>query len=351
MNRVGLLLSRFLEKPLLHSPPFDAVDPALLQGCLRPGDVLLVEGNSRISLAIKYLTQSTWSHAALYVGDALRGVRPGYPAGALIEADLRRGVVAVPIAKYATFNTRICRPVGLSAEDCRALIEFMVGSLGKQYDLRHVFDLMRYLLPQPPVPVRWRRRMLALGSGDPTRAICSTLIAQAFQSVRYPILPEITSVFVREAGGSEVMIRELQHIRDYSLFTPRDFDVSPYFQIVKPTIERKFNYKSLSWAETDAYPGSAPGDAEDTGNEGRIERHRQVNFLRPRHSGAGSSSNGPTPFSERTDPELPIMPSPDQVSTQVKQIMNRSMGSDESLSLAYRFELSHAAFPGSGRLM
>jgi hypothetical protein len=103
--------------------------------------------------------------------------------------------------------------------------------------------------------------MLALGSGDPTRAICSTLIAQAFQSVRYPILPEITSVFVREAGGSEVMIRELQHIRHYSLFTPRDFDVSPYFQIIKPTIERKFNYKSLSWAETGADKGAAQGAA------------------------------------------------------------------------------------------
>jgi len=252
VNRIGLLLSRFLEKPLSHSPPFDAVDPALLQSCLRPGDVLLVEGNSRISLAIKYLTQSTWSHATLYVGDALRGTRSGSPAGALIEADLRRGVVAVPIAKYAAFNTRICRPVGLSMEDRQALVDFMVSSLGKQYDLRNLFDLMRYLLPQPPVPLRWRRRMLALGSGDPTRAICSTLIAQAFQYVRYPILPEVTSVFVREAGGRNVMIEELQHIRHYSLFTPRDFDVSPYFQIVKPTVEKKFDYKSLSWAEDGA---------------------------------------------------------------------------------------------------
>jgi hypothetical protein len=249
LNRIGLLLSRFLEKPLSRSPPFDAVDPALLQACLRPGDVLLVEGNSRISLAIKYLTQSTWSHAALYVGDALVGKRPGSPAGALIEADLRRGVVAAPIAKYAVFNTRICRPVGLTAEDLQALVDYMVNSLGKQYDLRNVFDLMRYLLPQPPVPVRWRRRMLALGSGDPTRAICSTLIAQAFQSVRYPILPDVTSVFVRKDGGRDVMIRELRHIRHHSLYTPRDFDVSPYFQIIKPTVERKFDYKSLPWAD------------------------------------------------------------------------------------------------------
>jgi len=249
MNRVGLLLARFLEKPLSHPPPFGAVDPAALQACLRPGDVLLVEGTSRVSLAIKYLTQSTWSHAALYVGDALLELRPGSPAGALIEADLRRGVIAVPLAKYATFNTRICRAVGLSEVDRHAVVEFMIASLGRHYDLRNVSDLMRYLLPQPPVPVRWRRRMLALGSGDPTRAICSTLIAQAFQAVRYPILPLVSSVFVEGDAKGGTLIAELQHIRHHSLYTPRDFDVSPYFQIVKPTIERKFDYRTMRWAE------------------------------------------------------------------------------------------------------
>jgi hypothetical protein len=248
MNRLGLFLARFLEKQVSHTPPFEAVDPATLQATLRPGDVLLVEGSSRISLAIKYLTQSTWSHAALYVGDALLGRHSPAPAGALIEADLQRGVVAVPLAKYAAANTRICRPVGLTPEDRGAVVQYMVGSLGKSYDLRNVFDLMRFLLPQPPVPTRWRRRMLALGSGDPTRAICSTLIAQAFQSVRYPILPEFSSVIEHGAGAGEIFVRELWHIRHYSLFTPRDFDVSPYFQIVKPTIERHFDYQDQPWA-------------------------------------------------------------------------------------------------------
>jgi len=235
VNRLGLWLARFLEQPVSHPPPFQTVDPATLQATLRPGDVLLVEGSSRVSLAIKYLTESTWSHAALYVGDALRGVRSPAPAAALIEADLQRGVIAVPIAKYAVANTRICRPVGLTPEDRTAVVNYMIGSLGKQYDLRNILDLVRYLLPQPPVPARWRRRVLALGSGDPTRAICSTLIAEAFQSVRYPILPTISSVFVGGSGEGEILIRELQHIRHHSLFTPRDFDVSPYFQVVKPT--------------------------------------------------------------------------------------------------------------------
>ena len=145
-----------------------------------PGDILLVEGNQRISTVIKYLTQSTWSHAAVYIGDAVERTNGDEPC-CLIEADLTDGVIAVPLSKYASHNTRICRPVGLSDPDRSKVIEFLVDSIGTAYDLRNVIDLARYLLPTPPVPVRWRRRMLALGSGDPTRGICSTLIAEAFQ--------------------------------------------------------------------------------------------------------------------------------------------------------------------------
>lgn len=247
MNPIGRALAHYLEQPVFHAPPFAAVDPAEMMACMSPGDVLLVEGNSRISLAIKYLTQSTWSHAALYVGDAVAKLRPGTPAGALIEADLRRGVVIAPLAKYAACNTRICRPVGLSREDCEAVVRYMIGSLGKRYDLKNIFDLMRYLVPLP-VPARWRRRALALGSGDPTRAICSGLIAEAFESVQFPILPQSSSIFAAGADPGDVLIQEIQHIRHHSLYTPRDFDVSPYFRIVKPAIERRFDYKAVRWA-------------------------------------------------------------------------------------------------------
>jgi hypothetical protein len=123
--------------------------------------------------------------------------------------------------------------------------------LGYGYDLKNVIDLLRYLLPTPPVPVRWRRRMLALGSGAPTRAICSTLIAQAFQSVGYPILPAIERRREQASSGYGYVEREILHIRHHSLFTPRDFDLSPYFRIVKPTVERGFNHRSLEWSETD----------------------------------------------------------------------------------------------------
>ena len=88
--------------------------------------------------------------------------------------------------------------------------------------------------------------MLSLGSGDPTRVICSTRIAQAFQSVRYPILPHVQTT-TRYTGVYHYTIEEILHIRHHSLFTPRDFDLSPYFKVIKPTIEKDFDYQQLTW--------------------------------------------------------------------------------------------------------
>jgi len=233
----GRLIIRYLNKPLLNYRSYQFIPLAELEACLQPGDVLLVEGNQRISSAIKYLTQSTWSHAAYYVGREA-GLRDkyGHPA-ALVEADLTDGVIAASLTKYLGYNTRICRPELITEADRNVVSNYIINSIGQSYDVKNVVDLARYLLPQPPVPVRWRRRMIALGSGEPTQAICSTLIARAFQSVRYPILPDVT----RENQ------REIMHIRHHSLFTPRDFDVSPYFSIVKPTIEKRPDYKGFEW--------------------------------------------------------------------------------------------------------
>jgi hypothetical protein len=243
-EKTGKLLADYLNEPSSKYETWSTAHPEVLARCLQKGDVLLVDGQLRVSVAIKYITQSTWSHAALYVGEVLPAPQPGGEANALIEADLNNGVVAVPLSKYAGLNTRICRPVRLTPEDTDKVVQFAVDSLGAQYDLKNVIDLMRYLLPTPPVPVRFRRRLLALGSGDPTRAICSTLIAQAFQLVAYPILPVIQPETV---AGSHYT-RECLHIRHHSLFVPRDFDVSPYFEIIKPTLAEGFDYKALNWA-------------------------------------------------------------------------------------------------------
>ncbi|MCY4244805.1 MAG: lipo-like protein [Gammaproteobacteria bacterium] len=247
VRNIGARLARYLEKPLRRYEPFSVHDVSTLRRHLRPGDVLLVEGNARISSAIKYLTQSTWSHLAFYTGPlAGHAAADGEPC-ALVEAELSQGVVASPVSKYEKFNTRICRAVGLTDGDRERVVRYMIDSIGKSYDLKNLFDLMRYLLPTPPVPVRLRRRMIALGSGDPSRAICSTLIAQAFQSIRYPILP-----FVEKRPPSQRFLlheKEIYHIRHHSLYAPRDFDLSPYFAVVKPTVASHFDYKKIQWNE------------------------------------------------------------------------------------------------------
>ena len=244
---LGRRLAKYLSEPRPLSTALATSPPEKLAGTLAPGDVLLIEGNTRISVAIKYLTQSTWSHSALYVGDALGPPPAGEEPKVLIEADLRAGVRAVPLSQYAGLHTRICRPVGLAGEDLKKVIDFAVTRIGEAYDMKNVFDLARYLFPTPPVPARFRRRMLALGSGDPTRAICSTLIAEAFGSVRYPILPE----YVPPKAGehADLAQEEILRIRHHSLYVPRDFDISPYFAIVKPTLAHGFDYRSLHWAE------------------------------------------------------------------------------------------------------
>ncbi|MEM9106988.1 MAG: lipo-like protein, partial [Pseudomonadota bacterium] len=195
--------------------------------------------------------QSTWSHAALYVGDACGEPEDGEDRRQLIEVVIGEGCIASPLKKYATYNTRICRPVGLTGDDRRAVVDFMTSRIGLKYDMKNIFDMLRYFLPTPPVPVRWRRRMLSFGSGDPTRAICSTLIAQAYQGIRYPILPETHELPGHMTAQSRYSRREILHIRHHSLFTPRDFDLSPYFRVVKPTLEHGFDYKQLNWHAPD----------------------------------------------------------------------------------------------------
>jgi hypothetical protein len=246
LDFIGHRIAERLEVPASGYEPFSPSDPEALRRTLQPADVLLVEGHQKLATAIKYLTQSTWSHAALYAGDL---IGKAGEEGVLIEANLGQGVVAVPLSKYRSFNTRICRPVGLTDAEKTQVIRFAAARIGRKYDTRHVFDLARYLFPTPPVPVRWRRRMIALGSGDPTRTICSTLIAQAFHSVPYPILPRIERIPEQQRVESAYTRDEILHIRHHSLFAPRDFDLSPYFQIVKPAIESAFDPHKLTWAD------------------------------------------------------------------------------------------------------
>ncbi|WP_074117754.1 YiiX/YebB-like N1pC/P60 family cysteine hydrolase [Bradyrhizobium sp. AS23.2] len=237
-DHVGRLVAR-LQKPDSDCEPLASDYLAALRDTLQPGDVLLVEGKGRISGIIKCLTHSTWSHSALYVGP-MAGDTTGNEPHVLIEANIDEGVVSAPLSKYLHCQTRICRPVNLSEADCREVCRYASDRIGLGYDFKNVIDLMRYLLPWPVTRPGYRRTE-ALGSGDASRIICSSLIAQAFNAVRYPILPMITR--------NRTVPGEIAEIRHPSLYVPGDFDMSPYFMVVKPMLAGGFNYKEICWAE------------------------------------------------------------------------------------------------------
>ncbi len=238
-----------------------------LRTTLQKGDVLLVDGEQRVSEVIKYLTQSSWSHAALYVGDELWRRHPerrpelearfGIDARhLLVEAIMEEGVIAAPLAKYREHNVRVCRPHGLRAEHCRRILDEVLAQLGSRYAVRNVLALARYFFPVSLIPQRWRRHALELGDDLTKEVICSTLIARAFQHVGFPILPAVTPDG-NAAARSRWLVRlrsepypHVFHRETCALITPRDFDLSPYFDVVKLTGVgvSDFDYRRIRWA-------------------------------------------------------------------------------------------------------
>jgi hypothetical protein len=268
-------LVEFFTEPLAHYERRGWNDLAALKRHVRKGDVLLVEGDQRVSSIIKYLTQSSWSHAALYVGDEVlqRGgalaeeARRAFGDDArhlLVEA-LFEGVALSPLAKYVDYNIRLTRPHRLRPEHLKSILDGALGAVGWEYDLRNVLDQLRHLLLAPLFPQRLRRNGLRFGSTERTKVICSSLIGELFAHVRFPVLPTVTypadaaEAAPRALGrlgrllGRPLRSRSLARFRqrDPTLLTPRDFDVSPYFEIVKFNViaDGDFEYGEITWDE------------------------------------------------------------------------------------------------------
>lgn len=239
--------------------PIPLCDFRRLQHTLRPGDVVLIEGRSRISEVIKLITQSPWSHAALYIGrlcdiDDL-GVRArireyfdgGDDTPLLVEALIDQGTIVTPLHDYRRDHVRICRPAGLSEEDAERVTRYAIEHLGWDYDLRQLIDLARFLFPWHFLPRCWRSSLFQHHVGGPTRTVCSSLLAEAFNSVDYPVLPFID----RDGDGSLRFFK-----RNPRLFAPRDFDYSPYFNIVKYPylgVSDMRLYRHLPWDDAAYY--------------------------------------------------------------------------------------------------
>src|SRR3981081_4943272 len=107
LDTVGKLIASYLEKAVPVYEPFTPSDPEHLRGIIEQGDVLLVEGNNRVSGIIKYLTQSTWSHAALFVGPIYGAAEPNGEPHVLIEDNIGEGVPLAPLAKSLTHHNTL----------------------------------------------------------------------------------------------------------------------------------------------------------------------------------------------------------------------------------------------------
>lgn len=139
--RVGHLIARYLDKPDPGYEPYTPNDPQALRTTLKPVDVLLIERNNHVSGVIKYLTQSIWSHVALYVGPIGDRVIAGGEPLVLVEANISQGVVAAPLSKYIRNQTRFCRRTGLSENDYARMCTHAAEPLGFDYKIIAWTDL------------------------------------------------------------------------------------------------------------------------------------------------------------------------------------------------------------------
>lgn len=222
---------------------------------IRPGDVILVEGRSRVSEVIKLITQSPWTHSALYIGhiyelkdhelrQQVGRYYDGHPDSPLIiEALLGEGTVVHTLYKYRHDHVRICRPTGIKPFDARRVIKFAINKLGSEYHVRQLLDLARFMFPYSFLPRRWRSTLFMHNAGNATQTVCSTMLSEAFQTIKFPILP-----VRRKMANGQISL----YMRNPKLMTPKDFDYSPYFEIIKYPVfgfDKVASYKKMPWNE------------------------------------------------------------------------------------------------------
>lgn len=250
---------------LVYEAPSDDIMPYdfdRLKHEIRPGDVLLIEGRSRISTIIRTITQSPWTHAALYIGRMIdiedekleaiirKHINTKEKTRLIIEGLMDKGTVVEPLITYRTHHIRICRPIGLTPADLELVMRYAIQRIGQPYNVRQLFDLARFMLPWSILPRRWGSTLFRTSSGEPEPGVCSSMIAEAFSSVQFPILPYVKPV--GEVGDANVEVYQ----RNPYLFSPKDFDYSPYFEIIKYPL---FNpdeplpyYRRMPWARSGA---------------------------------------------------------------------------------------------------
>jgi hypothetical protein len=254
----------------------DAPNIPALKETLRLSDVILVSGTSRISYVVKVLTLSPWSHVVLYIGDRSdllteeekKDWTDQFGKESLkhlvLDADPLHKVHLRPLDDYKQYMLRHCRPDALTKEDKKKVADCALKQLGKHYDVGHIIRLMFFFAVPWELFPQGVRRFVTDFSLSEHDTICSRVLAEAFESVGYPIRPtyiqygqgtlsrgalriskglrhrgktafrllrggKIGSAFSRLADDryTEIHLRGARHV------TPADYDLSRFFSIRK----------------------------------------------------------------------------------------------------------------------
>ena len=236
-------------KMKINSAPL--CDFSALSKSLNPCDVILVEGRSRAGQIIKICSLSHWSHAAIYIGrlcdihdeELKLEIKKHYSGKEtdqlLIETEIGTGTSVQNIELYAGEHLRVCRPRGLTNEDTQHVFKFLKNKLGCDYGIRQAIELLRFFFPYALLPRNWRSSLFNYAPGDATKVVCSTLIAEAFYTIDYPILP-----LIKVNADYEMQLYQMNPM----FCAPCDFDHSPYFQTLKfPFYDFKESSHDLPW--------------------------------------------------------------------------------------------------------
>jgi|SoiMethySBSTD1v2_1073268.scaffolds.fasta_scaffold291715_3 Orthopoxvirus protein of unknown function (DUF830). len=197
-----------------------------LKRSLRPGDVILIEGEHWVSDWIKVFSYHTWTHCVMWVGESPtlpKGTSPEFVerGGNVVESLMKdddgnqRGIVLSSLDRYRDCNLRVCRPIGITRERLRRVIRFALEHIGCEYDELNLTEFVHFTFANDNDPTK------VLGQMDAGKYTCSSLVAAAFESVGFPVMH-----FYDQSQNKYVPYHPSQ-------VQPKDFDLSLNFQIMK----------------------------------------------------------------------------------------------------------------------
>lgn len=203
---------------------------------LKPADVLLIDGNTLADRKIKAITGSRWSQVCLYLG-RLHDIRNASlrafindhldcqsDTQLIFKADLVKGMHITTLSELRQQTFRICRPHELTEDDTQNIVNYTINRASTT--AKHAWwPAVRLLLvPWTLLPMHWRQRLFRALSGRRLRRAMGGTVGDAFSFIQFPILPLVRG----EDDKPNKLYRQYP-----SVFYPADFDLSPYFDVIK----------------------------------------------------------------------------------------------------------------------